>query len=176
MLIEDHFIHFNSLIRLLRRERESIASLTTLGMSSKKAIDLLTDIGAVEAAEGGNEPVGLFDVRDKSEGKNLVVWMNDLESDKRYADWDSKLEVLRRPNYGGQFHQIRKNIISAVFVLDFSQSHSLEAIAFELTNYVQRLIPFRFGLLPLVKSNSGDGKATRETVSSLMYRSLYQLG
>jgi len=75
------------------------------------------------------------------------------------------LEVIRRPTYGGQFHQIRKNVVNTLFVLDFSQSQSLEVIAFELINYVQRLIPFRFGLLPLVRSDSGNGNVSIDTLT-----------
>lgn len=130
-----------------------------MGVSSKKAIDLLTDIGNTEGsnAAGSDEPQGVFDVRDKSEEKNIIVWINDLGSDQRYKDWNPNLFYIMQPAYGGQFHQIRHNVISSLFAMDLSSSKTMEVVSFELLNWVQRMVPFRFGILPLVRSEDGDG-------------------
>lgn len=131
-------------------------------MSSRKAIDLLTDIGTAEGANGAgsDEPQGVFDVRDKSEEKNIIVWINDLGSDQRYKDWNPNLFYIMQPTYNGQFHQIRHNVISSLFAMDLSAPKAMEVLSFELLNWVQRMVPFRFGVLPLVRSEDGDGMYT----------------
>lgn len=149
----------HSLLRLIRRERNALASLSTVGVSSRKAVDLLTDIGNAEGATGtgSDEPQGVFDVRDKSEEKNIIIWINDLGSDQRYKDWNPNLFYIMQPTYNGQFHQIRHNVISSLFTMDLSASKAMEVLSFELLNWVQRMVPFRFGVLPLVRSEDGDG-------------------
>ncbi|KAF9098169.1 hypothetical protein BGX29_007755 [Mortierella sp. GBA35] len=157
--VPHHKMNPFNLLRLIRRERNALTSLVTMDISSKKAIDLLTDIGTVEGsnnAGGSAEPQGVFDVRDKSEEKNIIVWINDLESDQRYRDWNPNLLYLMQPTYGGQFHQVRRNVINSLFVMDLSYPKSMEVLSFELLNWVQRLVPFRFGIIPLVKSDNGD--------------------
>ncbi|KAF9586745.1 hypothetical protein BGW38_002767 [Lunasporangiospora selenospora] len=159
--IPHHKMNPFNLLRLLRREREVISSLATMGITTQKAVDLLTDFGSTETdhknGPAGSEKIeGVFDVRDKSEQQNLVVWLNDLEKDLRYNDWSPSLTQLLRPVFNGQFHNIRRNVINSLFVLDLSSPQAMELVSFELPNYVQRLVPFRFGILPLVQSEDGE--------------------
>ncbi|KAF9927498.1 hypothetical protein FBU30_003215 [Linnemannia zychae] len=156
--VPHHKMNPFNLLRLIRRERNTLTSLATMGVSSKKAIDLLTDIEAAdgENSAGADEPQGVFDVRDKSEDKDIIIWINDLGNDQRYRDWNSNLYYIMQPLYGSQFHQIRHNIINSLFVMDLSALKSLEVLSLELINWVQRLVPFRFGVLPLVRSDDGD--------------------
>ncbi|KAF9986008.1 hypothetical protein BGZ75_002306 [Mortierella antarctica] len=154
--VPHHKMNPFNLIRLIRRERETLASLATINVSSRKAIDLLTDIGTGEDSDSGaDEAEGVFDIRDKSEDGSLVVWMNDLETDQRYKDWSPNLIQILQPTYG-QFHQVRRNLVSTLFAFDLSAPRALETISFEAANYVQRFVPFRFGVLPLVHSADGD--------------------
>ncbi|KAG0312541.1 hypothetical protein BGZ97_011100, partial [Linnemannia gamsii] len=157
-LVPHHKMNPFNLLRLIRRERNALASLSTVGVSSRKAVDLLTDIGNAEGATGtgSDEPQGVFDVRDKSEEKNIIIWINDLGSDQRYKDWNPNLFYIMQPTYNGQFHQIRHNVISSLFTMDLSASKAMEVLSFELLNWVQRMVPFRFGVLPLVRSEDGD--------------------
>ncbi|KAG0354126.1 hypothetical protein BGZ54_001834 [Gamsiella multidivaricata] len=154
--VPHHKMNPFNLIRLLRRERETLSSLATIGVSSKKAVDLLTDFGSQDESEPGSDaPTGVFDVRDKSKEQNLIVWLNDLESDIRYRDWSPSLIRILQPTFG-QFHQVRRNMINSLFVIDLSTPQSLELVSFELANFIQRMIPFRFGVLPLVRSEDGE--------------------
>ncbi|KAF9965234.1 hypothetical protein BGZ70_005207 [Mortierella alpina] len=154
--VPHHKMNPFNLIRLIRRERETLASLATIGVSSRKAVDLLTDIGTGEDSDSGaDEAEGVFDIRDKTEDGSLVVWMNDLETDQRYKDWSPNLIQILQPTYG-QFHQVRRNLVSTLFAFDLSAPRAMEIISFEAANYVQRFVPFRFGVLPLVHSDDGD--------------------
>ncbi|KAF9566452.1 hypothetical protein EC968_003725 [Mortierella alpina] len=154
--VPHHKMNPFNLIRLIRRERETLASLATIGVSSGKAVDLLTDVGTGDDSDSGaDEAEGVFDIRDKSKDGSLVVWMNDLETDQRYKDWSPNLIQILQPTYG-QFHQVRRNLVSTLFAFDLSSPRAMETISFEAANYVQRFVPFRFGVLPLVHSNDGD--------------------
>ncbi|KAF9398057.1 hypothetical protein BGX21_008225 [Mortierella sp. AD011] len=156
MPVPHHKMNPFNLIRLMRRERDTLASFATVGISSKKAIDLMTDYGNEDSEAQSDIPVGVFDVRDKSQEKNLVVWLNDIENDQRYKDWTPSLFKILQPTFRGQFHQVRRNVINSLFVLDLSSPQSLEVISFELPDFVQRLIPIRFGVLPLIESDDGE--------------------
>ncbi|KAG0356409.1 hypothetical protein BG005_004658 [Podila minutissima] len=154
--VPSHKMNPFSLLRMMRRDRQTITSLATMGVSAQKAVELLTDASDTDSGSGAiKDPEGVLDVRDKSEDKSLIVWLNDLQSDNRYKDWSADLINIVRPTYNGQFHQIRRNLISTLFALDFSSPKALELVSFELTNYIQRLVPFRFGVLPLLRSDDG---------------------
>jgi len=81
-----------SLLELLRKERKLINGVRSLGLSSPEAIELLThtEIASVLA---GNEPQR-YDWRDITEGGKVIVWMNDIEKDKRYSEWPSDLRTV----------------------------------------------------------------------------------
>ncbi|KAG0339474.1 hypothetical protein BG000_002022 [Podila horticola] len=154
--VPSHKMNPFSLLRMMRRDRQTITSLATMGVSARKAVDLLTDASDTESGSGAiKDPEGVLDVRDKSEDKSLIVWLNDLQSDNRYKDWSVDLINIVRPTYNGQFHQVRQNLISTLFALDLSSPKALELVSFELTNYIQRLVPFRFGVIPLLRSDDG---------------------
>jgi UDP-glucose:glycoprotein glucosyltransferase len=40
-----------------------------------------------------------FDWRDSIEGGNVIIWMNDIEKDKRYADWPTSLQAVSCPYF-----------------------------------------------------------------------------
>jgi UDP-glucose:glycoprotein glucosyltransferase len=80
------------LLDILRKERKLINGVRDLGLTGPEAIQLLghTEISSVKAE---NE-VQRFDWRDDIEGGNVIIWMNDIEKDKRYADWPSALTAV----------------------------------------------------------------------------------
>jgi UDP-glucose:glycoprotein glucosyltransferase len=71
------------LLRLLRKERSLIHSLTSLGLTSSQAVELLTH-PVIAAAQNDNGAVdGIFDASDRPEEGGVIVWWNDIEKDKR---------------------------------------------------------------------------------------------
>ena len=81
-----------SILDILRKERKLINGVRGLGFTSPEAIQLLshTEVATVKAE---NEPQR-FDWRDDIEGGNVIIWMNDIERDKRYEDWGSSLTAV----------------------------------------------------------------------------------
>lgn len=76
----------NRLLRLLRKERALMSSLTALSLSPSQAIDVLTHSAVASAQQssvGGAVVDGLCDASDRAEGGGVIVWWNNLEKDKR---------------------------------------------------------------------------------------------
>lgn len=71
------------ILRLLRKERNIIHSLSSLGLSPPLAVDLLTHraIGVAQSASGLSD--GLVDASDRPEGGGAIMWWNDLSKDSR---------------------------------------------------------------------------------------------
>jgi UDP-glucose:glycoprotein glucosyltransferase len=81
-----------SLLDVLRKERKLINGVRDLGFTGSQAIKLLahTEISSVKVED---EPQR-FDWRDENEGGKVIIWMNDIEKDKRYSDWPSSLAAV----------------------------------------------------------------------------------
>ncbi|KAJ7651981.1 glycosyltransferase family 24 protein [Mycena polygramma] len=144
-----------SLLRLIRKERTVLTSLTSLGLSRAEALDLLTH-PAVSAAQGDAGVLdNIFDASDRLEDGEVIVWWNDFEKDSRYASWSPSIHSLLRPVYPGQFHNIKLNMFNIVLVLDLSQPASLNTITGAVASIINRNFPFRFGIVPLAETEDG---------------------
>ncbi|KAI0073110.1 glycosyltransferase family 24 protein [Panus rudis PR-1116 ss-1] len=144
-----------TLLRLLRKERGVMLSLTSLGLSPSQALDLLTH-NAVSAAQSGSSVLdGIFDASDRQEGGGLITWWNDFEKDARYARWGTSLRLLLRPMYPGQMPNIKRNIFNVVLAVDLSHSSSLNFLAGPVSNIISRNFPYRFGVVPIVETEEG---------------------
>ncbi|CAL1698787.1 unnamed protein product [Somion occarium] len=148
-----------TLLRLLRKERSVMSSLGSLGLSPNQSITLLTH-NAVSLAQADSGVLdGIFDASDRPEGGDVIVWWNDFEQDSRYARWGSSIHLLLRPMYPGQFPNIKRNLFNIVLAVDLSQSSSLNFIAGAVSNIINRNLPFRFGVVPLVETDDGTRMA-----------------
>jgi UDP-glucose:glycoprotein glucosyltransferase len=81
-----------ALIELLRKERKLVNSFRSLGFSAPETIELLAH-NEIASVLAGEEPQR-YDWRDIAEGGNVIIWMNDIEKDKRYAEWPSTLQAV----------------------------------------------------------------------------------
>ncbi|KAG7448716.1 uncharacterized protein BT62DRAFT_965246 [Guyanagaster necrorhizus] len=143
------------LLRVFRKERGIMSSLTCLGLSRAQAMELLTHpiIAAGQGDKTGFDD--LVDASDRPEGGEVITWWNDLEKDSRYQRWNPALSMLLRPLHPGQFHNIKLNIFNIVLVLDLSQTNALTFIGGAVSNIIERSFPFRFGIVPNIESEDG---------------------
>ena len=81
---ENEFNPF-SILNKLRSEREIMGQLTQLGLSPKQALDVLSSKHILQTLSQGTLLDGVFDASDRAEGGDVVIWLNDLEKDERYA-------------------------------------------------------------------------------------------
>lgn len=61
-----------------------------------------------------------------------------------------------RPSYPGQLPQIRQNLWNIVFALDLSLTSSHIVMVEYVMPFVQRSMPLRMGLVPLVPSDASN--------------------
>lgn len=74
-----------ALLEQLRRERTIIGSLRKIGFSGSEAVKILSHPAITESKAKGDSQ--RYDYRDSLEGSRVIIWLNDIEKDKRYADW-----------------------------------------------------------------------------------------
>ncbi|TFK82573.1 glycosyltransferase family 24 protein [Polyporus arcularius HHB13444] len=153
--LEEKDLNAFSLLRLLRRERNIMLSLMSLGLSSEQAIELLTHMSIAKAQSESGALDGLFDASDRAEGGGVIGWLNDFENDDRYAHWSNMLRTILRPMYPGQFPTLKRNIFNVVLAVDLSQLSSIDFIASTVQAVIERRMPFRWGVAPLVETEDG---------------------
>jgi UDP-glucose:glycoprotein glucosyltransferase len=155
--MDESQINVFALLEHLRRERRYIDGFRWLGLDASETVRLLSHSMLAGAKE--DEKVQRFDYRDDIEGGNIIVWLNDLEKDKRYNEWSSNPMMLLRRVFPGQLHPIRKNVHNLVIPVDFTSKEDLALISQNLQMFVQRKIAIRFGLVPLTKSQDAANQA-----------------
>lgn len=83
VLVQAKDVNPFSLLRLMKKEKGMISSLTRLGLSRGEALDLLTnpELAAAQSDKGMLD--GLYDASDRPEGGDVIVYWNDIEKDSR---------------------------------------------------------------------------------------------
>jgi UDP-glucose:glycoprotein glucosyltransferase len=78
-----------NLLSVMRRERNLISALRSLGLTNPEAVKFLSHTSIAEKIEVGT--TNRFDIRDDPEGGQVIIWLNDLEKDTRYQTWPSDI-------------------------------------------------------------------------------------
>lgn len=126
---------------------------------------------------------GLVDASDRQEGGGVVLYLNDLAADARYAQSSPSLQAVRvifpssirtsdlecndsqllRVHMMSLFSpmfRIRQNLVNVIFVLDLSQTRSLSLLSSLSEHFVARGFPVRWGLVP-------EGEDDSESINTL---------
>ena len=134
--------HFFSLLRYLREDEATLADLQMAGLKldeAKALLDQSLSAGEAEGADWG-------DMIQVSQYEKATFFWNDLEKDRKYAQYPSSLTIFLQPSWS-PLRPISKNVFAATFVLRLSQKVD-QMILFETLELVQRGVPLRIGLLP----------------------------
>lgn len=81
-----------TLVGGIRRERAFIKGATDLGLTAKEAISLLGNQEVTMAKTDDEGP--RFDWRDQLEDGRVIIWLNNIEKDKRYAGFSPSLSMV----------------------------------------------------------------------------------
>lgn len=146
-----------ALLEHLRRERKMINSVRELDLSGPEAVDLLSH-EAITASQM-EQDTQRYDWRDETEGGNVIIWLNDIEKDKRYAEWTSSITGVLQRTFPGQLPPVRKEIHHLTFPVDFSDYADVTLVTETIQSFVKRKLPIRFGLVPILKSPAGVEQA-----------------
>ncbi|GIZ48407.1 hypothetical protein CKM354_001146900 [Cercospora kikuchii] len=151
-----------ALLEHLRRERKMIKSVQQIGLSGSEAIELLSH-EAITAAQDEQE-APRYDWRDDAEGGDIIIWLNDLEKDKRYADWPATANALLQRTFPGQLPPVRKEVHNLVLPVDFADFNDVLLVSEQLRSFVTRQVPIRMGLAPRIR-----GETSTEQVTIIYY-------
>ncbi|TDZ19683.1 UDP-glucose:glycoprotein glucosyltransferase [Colletotrichum orbiculare MAFF 240422] len=135
-----------TLIDILRRERKLIDGVRDLGFSGGQAVSLLGHPKVADSKADDEPP--RFDWTDDLEEGKVIIFLNDLEKDERYAEFPTNLMSLLQRVYPGQLPPIRRDIFNLVVPLDPSNADDLNVLS-QLNMFVKRKLPIRFGIVPL---------------------------
>lgn len=94
MQVEARQMDAFALLEQLRRERSIISSVRDLGFTGSEAVQILSHPAIAEAKAGGDSQ--RYDYRDTIEGGKVIIWLNNIEKDKRYAGWPTEAEAVSR--------------------------------------------------------------------------------
>ena len=129
-----------TLTSLLRKEARLLESLSQVGLTLEQMRDLIYLDTSSKNTDYG------VDIRDSA-----IQWLNDLETDKKYAYWSKSVHDILRPTYPGMMRSIGKNFFNLVFVLDPARDDSKQLLKTAESFYVND-IPIRIGKLDLNSS------------------------
>lgn len=87
--IDPREVNAFSLLEILRRERKLIKGFKALGFTASESVDLLSH--PIIAVSQDNDEPQRYNYRDDNEGGDVIVWLNDIEHDKRYEGWTTSL-------------------------------------------------------------------------------------
>jgi UDP-glucose:glycoprotein glucosyltransferase len=144
------------LVNLLKRERKLMGGVSDLGLTGEQAISLLGHTEVAKARTGNEEP-RRFDWRDEIEDGRVIVWLNNIEKDKRYKDFAPSIWGLVQ-HFGQGLPQVRKDLFNLVVPVDLTKPEDVKIIT-QLLAFVKRLIPIRFGLVPLTPTGEAIEQA-----------------
>ncbi|KAA6411432.1 MAG: glycosyltransferase family 24 [Lasallia pustulata] len=146
-----------ALLEQLRKERKLIGGLRDLGLTGSESVQLLSHPAI---AQSKIEDVSQrYDYRDTLEGGNIIIWLNNIEKDKRYEGWPTHANALLQRTYPGQLPTVRRDIHNLIMVLDLSDLQDTEMLVDSLYNFVQRKVGIRFGVVPSLKSAAAIDQA-----------------
>ncbi|KAL7619949.1 killer toxin resistant protein [Parahypoxylon ruwenzoriense] len=146
-----------TLVDSIRRERKLIKGVTDLGLSGKEAVSLLGN-REVTMAKSDDEP-RRYDWRDEIEDGRVIIWLNNIEKDKRYADYPKSLVALMQRTYPGQIPPIRKDMFNSIMPVDLTKPEDLSLVVGQIQGFIKRLLPVRFGLVPLTPTKEAEDRA-----------------
>lgn len=153
-------VNLFQLLRFLRVEGRVVDSVMELGLDAKSAVEILN----TRTTEAKSLPWGdTFDVRDEM----AIIWLNDLEKDRRYQMWPRSIRELLRPGFPNQFKFVRKNAYTLIALLDLSNVDHVDMLM-TLFTWISREIPLRFGVVLLSDAKSAESRKIAELSKSLV--------
>ena len=146
-----------ALLEQMRRERSLVKSMSTLGFSGKEAVQVLSHSIIAESKMEGE--VQRYDFRDDIEGGKVIIWLNNIEKDKRYDGWPTQVTALLQRTFPGQMPSVRRDIHNVVLPLDMTDPKHAELLVESIQAFVKRKIPIRFGFVPIVTKSDAEDQA-----------------
>ena len=155
--VQPREINAFSLLEHLKRERALISQIRDLGLTADEGIKLLSH-EVITQAQVDDEPQR-YDWQDDEEGGGVIMWLNDIEKDRRYSSWPPQLQAFLARTYPGQLPTIRRDVHNLIIPVNLADLKDLEMIVETLQSFIKRTVPLRFGLIPVVNNPQSRSQA-----------------
>ena len=155
--VEERQMDVYALLEQLRRERLVVGSLKDTGLSGTEAVSLISHQSIAQSKSEG--VTQRYDYRDALEGSHVIIWLNDIEKDRRYETWPENTGALLQRVFPGQLPSVRRDIHNLVMPVDLTDKKDIELVVETLQGFVQRKIPIRFGVVPVTKTPAAEKQA-----------------
>ena len=146
-----------ALLESMRRERALVKSLQSLRFSGSEVVQILSHPAIANAKVEGEAQ--RYDYRDEIEGGRVIIWLNNIEKDKRYQGWPEETGALLQRTFPGQLPQVRRDIHNVVIPLELTDPKDIELLVESISIFVKRGVPIRFGIVPTVSSQVAKDQA-----------------
>ena len=133
-----------NLYDFVEHETKMMDALQRLGLDARSSRRLLNapGEGGMEGMGGGEESSFKLDVKDEAH----VFWVNDIEADDVYKQWPASLQALLQRGWPGQLRYVRRNLWTAIYMVDVGSMSDLEVLS-DALNMVYHQLPVRFGFI-----------------------------
>lgn len=151
--IDDADQNVFGLYKSVKRELGYVEKLKELGLSSKKAREALGKFAMLSMVKNRKNLKARYDIG--SGENNPVIFFNDIEKDPIYNHLSSDLGLYLQRQQFGQIPLYRENIHEVVFAIDFADEEQYTVLKRLSQAILQRGIPQRVGIIPIVTSEEG---------------------
>jgi len=135
-----------NLYDFVEHETKMMDALQRLGLDARSSRKLLNAPGEGGmdgmGGSGGEESSFKLDVKDEAH----VFWVNDIEADDAYKQWPRSLQALLQRGWPGQLRYVRRNLWTAIYMVDVGSMSDLEVVS-DALNMVHHQLPVRFGFI-----------------------------
>ena len=149
--------NFFQLLSTWQEEAAVLSGMAQLPLPGT-AVTALRALGGAE--EGGDPEAGdapepgadVLRVDVRRGARSAVFWLNNIERDAQFKSWKRSVSLLRQRSMRGM-PPVRRNLYTALLVLDLSKPASLQALA-TASYFVQAGQPIRMGVVPVITPGS----------------------
>ena len=128
----------------MTQEAKYYKKLRDIELSHELSMDLLKQTNTYVQSEGVSKSV--LQSANLVLNPEVVLWLNDLEKDKKYARWSRNIYDTLQMGFNTQLKFIAKNLYNIVLFLDISNNNTWTYFD-QIYELYKKNIPVRFGLM-----------------------------
>lgn len=162
--ITDTKIDLFEVLSNIKRELSFVNIFKKLGLTLSQAKGLMSKFSDV-VLETYNSPSKRYKINHFSQ---VIGFVNDIESDPKYADFLPTHKVYKKSPPQGQLPLARENIYEMVFVLNLTDKLQLKYLIECVTRVLESNYPIRVGIIPLKYASEYSELATSKFYGTLV--------
>lgn len=143
------------IIKSIKRELNFLKIFETIGLKTQMAKDLTIDF-ATYMIKLFIHPTRRYDL---SEFNKTIVYLNDIEKDKRYSHFKDSKDIYKNGILNGRLPEAKENIHQLIFNINILDPTQLEYVVQFTQQVHEQGIPIQIGIIPLLNTGGWNEKA-----------------